>query len=358
MPVWTESIQQTFEYWKVDPTSWNDTVKLDTVTMSTIDWDLTSDTLSSASIDMNFVEGEFYVRIYMITIQNGITEKHPMGTFLIQTPSKTTDGKVKTVTVDAYSPLTELKEDKPPIGFYIPKGTNIMDEAYKLAREHMRAPVIRTSCDEVLHDDFVADPDDTWLDIIRDLIGNAKYELSLDEMGRVLFAPIQEVEALRPVIDYEDNDVSIIMPEFDIDLDLYAVPNTVEVTCSNGKQVFYHKAVNDDPNSLTSTVRRGRTILYRETDPKLLGDPTDDRIKEYTIQKLKELSTIDQAISYEHAYVKVDDKPVRIGDGVSFHITREADLYNIRGKVISQSINCVPGCPVSETAIYPVKLWR
>lgn len=358
MPNWTESMVQTFEYWKVDPLSWGDVSQVDTVTNCSIDWDLTSDTLVTASIDLNFIEGEFYIRTYMITIQNGVTEKHPLGTFLIQTPSKSYDGKVKTVTVDAFSPLIELTENKPPIGYYIPKGTNIMEQAYLLTRENMRAPVIKTTCNEVLHEDFIADPDDNWLDFIRDLISNAKYELSLDEMGRVLFAPIQEIESLQPVIDYKDNSISIIKPEFDIDLDMYQVPNTVEITCSNGKQLFYHKVVNEDTASATSIYARGRTILYRETDPKLLGDPTQERIEEYAIQKLKELSTINQTISYEHGYIKVNEKPINIGDGVVFHINNEPDLYGVRGRVISQSITCEPGCPVSETAAYPVKLWR
>ena len=35
------------------------------------------------------------------------------------------------------------------------------------------------------------------------------------------------------------------------------------------------------------------------------------------------------------------------------------DIFsNIKAKVISQSIECVPGCPVTEKAVFTTKLWR
>ena len=97
MADWLSSMQQTFEYYIVDPISWKDSKQLDNVKSCTINRDSDSDTLGSATIDIDGVIGECYVRVYLITIQNGVREKHPLGTFLVQTPSTSFDGKVSTI---------------------------------------------------------------------------------------------------------------------------------------------------------------------------------------------------------------------------------------------------------------------
>ena len=114
---WTESMQQTFEYYTVDPNTWSDVKKLDNVKSCTINRDLDTETLGSATIDITESVGESYIRIYLVTIQNGLTEKHPLGTFLVQTPSSRFNGKIRNVSMDVYTPLLELKEKQPPIGY-------------------------------------------------------------------------------------------------------------------------------------------------------------------------------------------------------------------------------------------------
>ena len=81
--------------------------------------DASAETLGSASVSLTESLGECYIRVYLITVQKEIREKHPLGTFLIQTPSTKYDGKLKDVSVDAYTPLLELKENPPPLGYSI-----------------------------------------------------------------------------------------------------------------------------------------------------------------------------------------------------------------------------------------------
>lgn len=351
MPNWLSSMQQTFEYYIVNPNTWKDEKRIDNVISCTIDNDAEAETLGSASFDIAASLGECYVRTYLITIQNGIREKHPLGTHLIQTPSSNFDGMRQSVTMDAYTPLMELKENKPPIGYYIPKRELITDTAYSLVREKARAPVIKAVCDEKLYSDFVSNTDDTWLTFLTDLLANAKYRFGLDEMGRILFAPNQDATALSPVYTFNDDNSSILYPDITMDHDLYGIPNVVEVIYSDSSSHFYAKVVNDDPNSPISTVRRGREIVYRVDDPSIVGDPTDDQIREYATRLLKELSTIEYRITYSHGYV-----PVRIGDCVRLNYA-SAGLVDVRAKVVQQTIQCVPGCPVSETAVFTTKLW-
>ena len=349
---WLTSMQQTYEYYIVDPATWKDTKKLNNVKSCTITRDSTVETLGSATIDITESVGECYIRIYLITIQNGITEKHPLGTFLVQTPTSTYNGKVREVSMDAYTPLLELKENPPPLGYSTLKGENIMLRAADIVRSNVRAPVIETKNATNLYYDFVADINDNWLTYTNDLIANAKYLLDLDELGRISFAPKQDTASMQPVWTYTDDNSSILYPEATMEHDLYDIPNVVEVIYTNGKDYYYAKAVNDDSNSPTSTVNRGRTIKKIVTDPELAGDPSQAQIQEYADQLLKSLSSIEYTVTYTHGYC-----PVRLGDCVRLNYER-AGIFDIKARVISQSIKCQAGCPVTEKAVFTVKLWR
>lgn len=352
MPDWHKTMQQTFEYYIVDPKTWRDIEKLSTVTSCKITRDSDMETLGSASIDVTESLGESYIRVYLTTTQNDVTERFPLGTFLVQTPSRTFNGKNYQSTMDAYTPLLELKESPPPLGYSILKNENIMDMAYRLAREHARAPVVKSNSNATLNYDFAANTDDTWLTYISDLVNTAKYTLGLDELGRVIFSPKQNISSLQPVWTYNDDNSSILYPELSVSRDFYGVPNVVEVVYSDEYDTFYSRVVNDDPNSPTSIISRGREIIYRDTSPSLCGIPTKVQIDEYATELLSELSTIECTISYSHGYC-----PVRLGDCVRLNYTR-AGLTDIKAKVISQTIDCETGCKVTEKAVFSNKLWR
>ena len=349
---WLSSMQQSFEYYTVDPSTWKDVKRIENVLSCTIDRDSEVATLGSANISLAETIGESYIRVYLVVNQNGNTYKEPLGTFLVQTPTWKFNGKTRDISIDAYTPLLELKENLPPIGYSLLKDENIMNAAYRLCRERVRAPVVEAACSMTLHDDFVANTDDTWLTFLTDLVANAKYTFGLDELGRVIFLPIQDAASLQPVWTYTDDNSSILYPDINLDRDLYGIPNVVEVVYSSGNNTYHARVVNDDPNSPISTVRRGREIVHRVTNPDLYGDPTENQTQEYAERLLRKLSTLECAVTYSHGYC-----PVRLNDCVRLNYTRSG-ITDIKAKVISQSINCSAGCKVTETAVYTTKLWR
>lgn len=349
---WTQSMNQTYEYYVVNPSTWRDGDKIQNVKTASIVRDSTVETLGSATFDVTDLVGECYVRTYLIASQNGITERIPLGTHLVQTPSSSFDGKIRTISMDAYTPLLELKENPPPLGYSIFKGENVMKTAQMIIREHMRAPVVGISSDEILYSDFVANTNDTWLSFNSDLVSYAKYYLDLDEMGRLIFSPKRDTAALQPVWTYTDDNSSILQPDLSTEHDIYGIPNVIEVIYSKNNEHYYSRVVNDDPNSPISTVNRGREIIYRITDPDMVGAPTQEQLDEYAEQQLRNSSTLEYTVTYTHAYC-----PVRLGDCVRLNYIR-AGLVDVKAKVISQNIKCEPGCPVTEKAIYTVKLWR
>lgn len=349
---WSESMEQSFEYYEVDPNTWKDIRKIENVKSCSIDRDESSDTLGSASISIVDTLGETYIRAYLLIRQNGNNFRVTLGTFLVQTPSSNFDGKNRNVTMDCYTPLLELTENPPPLGYTLMKGENIMERAYEICRENCRAPVVETKLEKVLEANFVSNMGDTWLVFLQDLLAQAKYKFYLDEEGKILFAPIQKLEQLKPVWTFNDDNSSILYPDINLEHDLYGIPNVVEVICSTGTEMYTARVVNDDPNSPTSTVNRGREILYREMSPNIQGIPSVEQINEYAEALLEELSSVEYQVSYKHGYC-----PVRVGDCVRLNYER-ADLKDIKAKVISQSINCETSCSVDETAVFTRKLWK
>lgn len=267
--------------------------------------------------------------------------------------------------MDAYTPLIELKENPPPIGYTIRKGAYILDEAYRIIQENCRVPVVKVAHRMVTNDkgetvdksptlpyNFVANVDDTWLSFVIDLLKCANYELGLEETGRILFQPKQALESLQPVWTYNDDNSSILYSDITVDHDLYGIPNKVVVVYSYGNTKFEVTVTNEDPNSPTSYVNRGRWITHRDTSPALSGYVSEEQVREYAERLLEALSTVEYTVRYSHAYC-----PVRLGDCVRLNYTK-AGLTGIKAKVVSQSFSADLACAVSETAVFTQKLWR
>lgn len=358
MTQWDASgMTQEYEYYEVDTGTWQDKRLLKTVTSCTITRDSTSDTLGSATFAADELYGEMYVRAYLITIQNRVRQRHPLGTFLVQSPSMSFDGKVSTSDFEAYTPLIELKENNPPVGYYIPKNASILDKAADIIKNtaKARAPIVYVSNDAAgagsIVSNFVSDGNETWVKYLTEYLACANYRIDLDEFGRILLSPIQPIRTLQPTFVYTDDNSSILYRDISVTKDIYSVPNVVEVTYSDKNYTLSSVAKNEDPDSATSIPTRGREIIKRITDPKLNGVPTQPMIDEYARQELEKESTIQCKVTYKHGY-----NNVRVGDCIRIDYRRAGILIE-KAQVISQKISCKDGCPVSETAVFNMPLW-
>lgn len=353
MPDWTRSMRQTFEYYSVDPGTWGDKERITDVESCSIVKDLDLDTKGSASIKCSTDLSDEYVRAYLITEQDGFTERTPLGTHIYETPSESFDGRRSSMNQDGYTPLIELGEKHPDLGYSILSGANILSLAGQLTELNTRAPVVRSSYQDKLAENFVSEMSDTWLTFLTDFIGIADFYFDLDERGRIIFLPNIDVEQMNPIWEYTDDNSSILYPDVEIERDLYNVPNVVEViySPSNGNAPIVVKAINDDPGSITSTVSRGREIVYRETDPNVVEGVTRAQLEEYARTVLKRMSSLEYKVSYSHGYC-----PVRPGDCVLLNYKR-AGLDRVKAKVIRQTIKCESGCSVDEVAVFTRALW-
>ena len=353
MPDWTRSMQQTFEFYKVDPSTWEDKEAVSTVTNCTITRDEEDETLGSASITCDEDLSDEYVRAYLVTVQDGERDKTPLGTHLYESPSRQYDGKRSYADQDGYSPLIELKEKNPPIGFSLARGNDILQQAGLIAAEKMRAPVVASSASRTLSGSFVSELSDNYLYFLQDLLALANYSFGIDALGNILFKPKQAIYNMKPVWEFNDDNSSILYPDVEMEKDLFDIPNVVEVIYSTPSGSYmYAKATNNSPKSIISTRNRGREVVYRETSPSLSGIVTQDTLKSYAVDLLRQMSSCEYKVRYTHGYC-----PVRLGDCVLLNY-EAAGLIDIRAKVTRQIIRCESGCSVDETAIYTEQLWE
>lgn len=351
---WTKSMQQTFDFFIVNPYTWKRERQVNTIISGSITHDLSSDLISSASFECEEDLGECYIRPYLRCIQNGVTESFPLGTYLVQTPETTFDGRSQKIRITAYSPLIELKDTKPPFGYAALKNDNIIELASDIIADNVRVPTVvgEPDPDATLNADFVSDFDnDSWFSFVSDLLKNAKYHFELDELGSILLAKDQDTAALSPVWTFDDGNSSILYPDITKSRDFYGIPNVVEVLCSSGSGYKFYRAENHRTTSLTSIENRGREIIHRENNPSGLISPDNDEIKLYAENLLESLSSEQCSLSYKHGYCGT-----KIGQAVRLNYKR-AGIENVIAKVVSQTIELKPGCMVTEKAVYTTKMW-
>lgn len=353
MPDWTRSMQQSYRFYRVDPVSWLDTDMIGTIKSCSIVRDSELSTLGSGSFVLGEKLDEGYIRVYLETVQDGITEQWPLATLLMISPRSKFNGQSWSIDADGYTPLIELKEKLPEIGFTIMEGQNVLDLVTLKTRECARAPLVPIKdATALVYEDYSANTDDSMLTFLSDLLNLVKYRFDLDETGHILYAPIQDIESIQPRASFDDGNSSILCKDISEDDDIFGIPNVVEVIYSNNSISLSSKIVNDDPNSPTSTIRRGREIQYRETSPSIAGVPTQEQLDEYAEKLLKNLSTVQRTISFEHGY-----KPIRPGDAVLLNYSR-AKIQNVKAVIIRQTIQCDKVCKIQETAVYTAKLWK
>ena len=230
-----------------------------------------------------------------------------------------------------------------------------MEAAYNAMRDKCRCPIVKTVDESTLTYDFVADYDDTYDKFIRELIFQAKYSFGLDELGRIIFMPYQDLSSLQPIWTFTTDNSSILNPDITLRHDYYGIPNVVEVVYSDSRGIMKSVVKNNDPGSPISIINRGREIVYynENVEPgELPTYPTQEMLDEYAKKLLQKLSNVEYKISFSHGYC-----PVKLGDCVRIEYPK-IGLNGVKAKIISQKIKCAIGCTVETTAVLNKSLWN
>lgn len=345
MPDWTRGMSRTYEFWRVNPESWNDAERIDTVTGCTISRDMSNPVLAEATFEMDAFDGEMYIRVYLVTSQDGARSREPLGTFLVQAPRRSGNGMRMAVSAHGYSPLKELVETYPPIGAYFGM-CDVANEAARFISENCRAPVIGASGAAYSTEPFIAEYSETCMDFVQAFLDANGCAMSIDGMGRITVGPAPDASAAAPVWRFADDGRSVMLPDITDEDNSPDIPNKVEVVYSSGDTVMFAEAVDDDPASPVSTESRGRTVAMRDTSPDVSGKPTQETMDALAASMLRDNGAIVHDIEFSHGFIP----DVDIGRGVELSYRRAG--MSVRALVVSQSIKCTPACTVTTHARY------
>lgn len=347
------SMQRTYEFFLVDAATWCDAKKLACIDAASTTYDSSTDTGCCATFDSSEVFGEAYIRVYAVCRQGGNERRDQLGTFLCQTGGGDHNGRRFESALEAYSPLLELADYGPDIGFFVPAGEDAVSWARRLAMSHARAPVsLGGGVSHVLSEPYVAEPGESWLKFVNGLLSKAGMRLFVDFNGHITSIVDRDAESMAPVAFISDDGplaATKIQSDVSHEHDLYGVPNTYVAVLSRGDKNITAIATNADPLSPTSTVSRGRPVYFYDLNPDIEnpdGDGALGRLQAYSQSKLKEKSVVTHRVRYRRPW----QPNIRVGDCVRLDLNRSG--IHARAIVVKQETSCTPGGQVHEESVY------
>lgn len=243
-----------------------------------------------------------YVRLW---VQNQWVE-FPQGVFLLSTPTrKDLTGKVVR-DIEAYDGLLVLTDDKFEQRYIIQEGTLYYDAVRDILQSAGITKYNIENTDKVLARSIEFEPGQEKLFAINELLSQINYTPLYVDANGIYTAAYYRSPAVKAIdYTYRDDELSVTYQGMEEELDLFSVPNKWVVTCSNPEQdPMVSSYTNENPESLTSTVRRGRTIVdYRE-----VTDIADQVSLDAYVQRIAfEASQVYGKISFETAIMPMHD---------------------------------------------------
>lgn len=202
----------------------------------------------------------------MVKMPDGNFAEWSQGIFLMSSPKRVERyGKVIRE-IEAYDGLKVVKDDKFDSRYYITLGTNYVTAVIDILQG---AGITKYNIEQttaVLQTTREWEPGTPKLDVINELLAEIAYtQLWVDEYGFYTSAKYRLPSERAVEYTYADNDLSVTYNGAIEEEDLFNAPNKWVITKSNPEsEPLTSVYTNENPNSKTSTVSRGRTIVdYR-----------------------------------------------------------------------------------------------
>lgn len=221
--------------------------------------------LDSAGVDWLNDRIKPWARLRM---QDGGWAEWPLGMFLLTTMPRAADSSgVVTRSIEAYDLAQILADDRVTDRYEVAAGANVIAEVRDLLDSAGIAAQNLTGSSKELPGARSWDPGTSKLQIINDLLHAIAYDdLWFDENGTAVAAPYVSPVWRASAYTYQDDDQSVMFPEVEQSLDLWNVPNKwVRYVSESDVAVMRSEYTNANPDSPTSTVSRGRTIVDVES---------------------------------------------------------------------------------------------
>lgn len=288
------------------------------VTGATIDYGVYNDIARTAKFEIKeqkAVSINYYsdrirpVMILEMPARNGKPKgkvEFSLGIFILASPDRKDDTDGITRTIDAYDLSIILHSDKAEDIYTVPKGTNYKQAIIDLLASAGITDYNIEDTDKACTRDLQYEAGLPKIKIANMLCNNVNFTpITVDINGT--FRAFSYIDPEKRPIDYvyDDGELSIIMRGVNEQLDTFDIPNKWVVVRTNAEEEPLRSVLtNDNPDSPTSTVNRGRTILdYRE-----LEDIADqEALDKYTKRIAGDASQVFGKIKFNTALMPMHD---------------------------------------------------
>lgn len=325
-------ISATYYAARVNPQTWADAGEISIISGS-ITKKAGSDLVQSADITVSEDIGtEAWIRVYMIAEQGGAKERVPLFTGIVSSPSRNIKGAKETRKLDCYSVLKVAADILLPIGWFAPARTN-GGELIRILLADLPCPVEVDEGAPNIISSFVAGNNDSKLSVAQEIAEAINWQIKVRGDGSVRICP--KPLTISGTFDNIEND--IIETSVTDNRDIFSVPNVLRVTLGGSAAT----ARDDDPDSIYSTVNRGREIWSQE-DAKLAAG---ESLGEFAVRRLKELQNPSRKLDYTRRF----QPDVDVNDLVSIVYPKQniGDVFRVQ----SQTITLSHGAKVKEEVI-------
>jgi len=247
-----------------------------------------------------------YVRFALAPYGPSDWVEWPQGLFALTSPRRAADSAgVVTREIVAYDLLQSVADMRVTDRYVLAAGTNYLTAVRTLlaAVPQPIAPRVPTLA-STLPSDREWPPGTAYLRIINDLLSAINYEsLSYDEEGAAVVRPYQAPSVRAEEYVHADDSTSLIVPDPQQELDIWGVPNQWLLIVSDPDRPMLRSVyTNNDPGSLTSTVRRGRVIA---AEPQFVEAADQSALNAMAARAAFEASQIYESIDFSTALLPI-----------------------------------------------------
>lgn len=257
--------------------------------------------------------------IVEVKVKNEWVE-YPLGVFLLSSPVREDQNNEIYREIEAYDKLVILRDDKFLERYTVTSGTNYIDAVISILQSANISKWNIEQTDQTLPTDIEFDPGTNKLKAVNKLLSAINFnQLHVDVNGFFISMPYRSPDIRSSEYIYKDDDLSVTYNGMQEELDIYDTPNSwVAVLSDPEREPLSSNYTNDNENSPTSTVNRGRTIVdFREVDNIADQSALDSYVQRIAFEASQVYGKIEfeTAIMPMHDYmdiVQIDYSPLEI----------------------------------------------
>lgn len=330
---WTKGFSALYYMTIVDRDTWRDIERVD-ITGGSVSR-TNSNLIESADIDcVRYDKGEQWIRLYLDAKQEVSETAHtPLFTGLATSPANSINGNLITNSLECYSVLKPADDVPVKKGYFVAQKSDV---PYLIKNELLTdtpAPVVVDGEAPKLQKTLLAESGETKLSMATKLLTAINWRFRITGDGTIHICPKEQ----EVVASFDALEIDSVEPQINVEYDWYKCPNVFMAVIDG----VTYTARDDNPNSVLSTINRGREIWEVEESPTL---NTGETATQYVNRRLKELQTVIMKTSYNRRYYP----NITVGDRVNLNYPAQGITGTFQ--ITSNNFSLNYGATVSENA--------